>query len=423
MADRTGAPTDGEGGLRLPEVEGADVDITAFWYGLTDTLWSRLLVTIVAAIVVAVAVAAIIGAVFRAVGRRRGWPERAVGRLRWPFRWLLVSIAVWIAADSVIAALPAGSRGYQAGIDHLLNIAVIALAAWFAATFVSLLVDVMLARYRTDVADNRVARRVRTQALILRRVAIVAIVIVALAASLLTFPEARTAGASLLASAGVVSIIAGLAAQSTLGNVIAGMQLAFSGAIRVDDVVIAHGEWGRIEEITLTYIVVHVWDDRRLVLPSTYFTTTPFENWTRTSSELMQSVDFDLDWLVDPQAMRDEMHRVLARTKLWDGRVSVLQVTDAVGGMIHVRILVTAVDAPTLFDLRCFVREEMIRWLHEHQPAALPRTRVLITAPEEATDRSSARTGPREDRELFGGSAGGDARGKDFTGPVHTQPS
>ena len=119
----------------------------------------------------------------------------------------------------------------------------------------------------------------------------------------------------------MISIIAGLAAQSTLGNVIAGMQLAFSGAIRVDDVVIANGEWGRIEEITLTYVVVHIWDDRRLVLPSTYFTTTPFENWTRTSSELMQSVDFDLDWLVDPQAMRDEMHRVLGRTTLWDGRV------------------------------------------------------------------------------------------------------
>jgi small-conductance mechanosensitive channel len=420
MADRNGAPIDGAGGQRRPDEEGAAVDIATFWYDLTDTLWSRLLVSIVIAIVVAVALAGIVSAVFRAVARRRGWPERAVGRLRWPFRWLLMSIAVWIAADSALAALPVGSKGWQTPVDRILNITVIALSAWFVATFVSLLVDVMLARYRTDVADNRVARRVRTQALILRRVAVVAIVIVALAASLLIFPEARTAGASVLASAGVVSIIAGLAAQSTLGNVIAGMQLAFSGAIRVEDVVIANGEWGRIEEITLTYVVVHVWDDRRLVLPSTYFTTTPFENWTRTSSELMQSVDFDLDWLVDPQAMRDEMHRVLARTKLWDRRVSVLQVTDAVGGMIHVRILVTAVDAPTLFDLRCFVREEMIRWLHEHQPAALPRTRVLMTAPEEATERPAARTGPREDRELFGGSAEGDARSKDFTGPVRT---
>ena len=397
------------------------MDIATFWYTLTDTVWSRLLVSIVIAVVVAVGIAAIIGAVFRAVARRRGWPAKAVDRLRRPFRWLLMAIAVWIAADYVIAAVPVGSDGFKTPVDRILAIAVIAMTAWFVAAFVSLLVDVMLARYRTDVADNRVARRVRTQALILRRVAVVVIVIVALAASLLIFPEARTAGASLLASAGVVSIIAGLAAQSTLGNVIAGMQLAFSGAIRVDDVVIANNEWGRIEEITLTYVVVHVWDDRRMVLPSTYFTTTPFENWTRNSSELMQSVDFDLDWVVDPQAMRDEMHRVLARTKLWDGRVSVLQVTDAVGGMIHVRVLVTAVDAPTLFDLRCFVREELVRWLHEEQPAALPRTRVLLTEPEVPTREAPTHTGQRKDRELFGGSTQADARSKDFTGPVRTQ--
>jgi small-conductance mechanosensitive channel len=396
------------------------VDIATLWYSLTDTVWSRLLVSIVIAIVVAMGVAGIVGVVFRAVARRRGWPRKAVGRLRWPFRWLLMSIAVWIAADYVIAALPAGSNGFETPVDRVLNIVVIASAAWFVSTVVSLLVDVMLARYRTDVADNRVARRVRTQALILRRVALVAIALVALAASLLIFPQARTAGASLLASAGVVSIIAGLAAQSTLGNVIAGMQLAFSGAIRVDDVVIANGEWGRIEEITLTYVVVHVWDDRRMVLPSTYFTTTPFENWTRTSSQLMQSVDFDLDWLVDPQAMRDEMHDVLARTPLWDGRVSVLQVTDAVGGVLHIRILVTAVDAPTLFDLRCFVREEMVRWLREHQPAALPRTRVQMTPAAQAPPRTPEREREREDRELFGGSADGDARSKDFTGPIRT---
>jgi small-conductance mechanosensitive channel len=399
------------------------VDIASFWYRLTDTVWSRLLVSIVIAVIAAVVVAAVIGAVFRAIARRRGWPHRAVDRLRWPFRWLLMAIGIWIAADFTLAGLPAGSDAITTSVDRVLNIAVIALSAWFVAALVSLLVDVLLARYRTDVADNRLARRVRTQALILRRLAVVAIVIIAIASSLLIFPAARAAGTSLLASAGVVSIIAGLAAQSTLGNVIAGMQLAFSGAIRVDDVVIANDEWGRIEEITLTYVVVHVWDDRRMVLPSTYFTTTPFENWTRTSSQLMQSVDFDLDWLVDPQAMRDEMHRVLGRTKLWDGRVAVLQVTDAVGGMIHVRILVTAVDAPTLFDLRCFVREELIRWLHQQHPEALPRTRVLMTDPEEGPEHrpERLRSTHRDDRELFGGSAEAEARSKDFTGPVRVQ--
>lgn len=398
------------------------MDIASFWSTVTGTVWSRLLVSIVIAVVLAMVVAAVVGVVFRAIARRRGWPDRAVGRLRWPFRWLLMGIGIAIAVSFTLAGLPAGSDGLRTPVGRALGIEVIAFAAWFVGAFVSLLVDVALVRYRTDVADNRVARRVRTQVLILRRLAIVVIVVIAIGSALLLFPEARSAGASLFASAGVISIIAGLAAQSTLGNVIAGMQLAFSGAIRVDDVVIANDEWGRIEEITLTYVVLHVWDDRRLVLPSTYFTTTPFENWTRTSSQLMQSVDFDLDWLVDPQAMRDEMHRILARTTLWDGRVSVLQVTDAVGGMIHVRILVTAVDAPTLFDLRCFVREEMIRWLHEQQPAALPRTRVLMTEPGEGAERITERSGSshRDDRELFGGSAEADARGKDFTGPVRT---
>jgi hypothetical protein len=157
-----------------------------------------------------------------------------------------------------------------------------------------------------------------------------------------------------------VSIVAGLAAQSTLANVFAGVQLAFSDAIRVDDVVIADGEWCRIEEITLTYVVVHIWDDRRLVLPSTYFTTTPFENWTRHSSELLGSVEFDLDWRVSPAQMREQLDEILSRTALWYNRTAVLQVTDALGGFVRIRILVTTVDAPTLFDLRCFVREERV---------------------------------------------------------------
>lgn len=378
-------------------------------------------VDVLVAAVVALVLTAVIGGIFRAIARRREWPDRAVGALRRPFRVLLILIAGWIAVD---VALPRVTRARvpsdSLDIDQLLSIATIAAGAWFVASVVSFLVELGLTRYRTDVADNRVARRVRTQVLVIRRVAIAAIVVIAAAAILLTFPSAQAAGTSLLASAGLISVIAGVAAQSTLGNVIAGVQLAFSGAIRVDDVVIANGEWGRIEEITLTYVVVHIWDDRRMVLPSTYFTTTPFENWTRTGSELMQSVEFDLDWLVDPGAMRDEMHRVLDRTTLWDGRVSVLQVTDAVGGMVHVRILVTAVDAPTLFDLRCFVREEMVRWLHERSPQSLPRTRIL-TVPASAGEPPPRRQrfdGESEDRSLFSGDKRSEQRARNFTGPI-----
>jgi small-conductance mechanosensitive channel len=384
------------------------------WIEILARTWSRILFDIGLGVVLALVVALVVGLALRAVARRRGWPARSVQRMRRPFRVLLLVLAAWAGFDAALLELQRGAW------DELFAIASIAAGAWFAAMVVSFLVDIGLSRYRTDVADNRTARRVRTQILLIRRVAVAVIVVVAFAAMLLTFPSARAAGASLLASAGVLSIIAGVAAQSTLGNVIAGIQLAFSGAIRVDDVVVADGQWGRIEEITLTYVVVHVWDDRRLVLPSTYFTTTPFENWTRTSSQLMQAVEFDLDWRVDPQGMRDELHEILARTNLWDGRTAVLQVTDAVGGSVHVRILLTAVDAPTLFDLRCTVREEMIRWLQRSAPEALPRTRLVLTRDDDQVAEDPLGAGRRADRELFGGSVEADRRSRNFTGPVPT---
>ena len=390
------------------------MDLYTLWIDIFATTWSRIAFDVGVGFAAALVGSLVVGFVVRAVGRRRGWPARSVQRLRRPFRVLLVVLAAWAGFD---ASLLKPQRG---GWDEVFAVGSIVVGAWFAARAVWFVVDISLTRYRVDVADNRSARRVRTQILLIRRVAVAVIVLVALAWILLTFPSARAAGASLLASAGVVSIIAGIAAQSTLGNVIAGIQIAFSGAIRVDDVVVADGQWGRIEEITLTYVVVHVWDDRRLVLPSTYFTTTPFENWTRTSSQLMQAVEFDLDWRVDPQGMREELHEILARTNLWDGRTAVLQVTDAINGVVHVRILLTAIDAPTLFDLRCFVREEMIRWLQGTEPDSLPRTRVLLTSDQGHVADDPVTAGERRDRELFSGSAEADRRGRNFTGPVPT---
>ena len=265
------------------------------------------------------------------------------------------------------------------------------------------------ARYPMDVEDNRVARRVHTQTAILRRVINVAIVVVAIGAILLTFPGVEALGASLLASAGILSVVAAIAAQSTLGNLFAGLQLAFSDAIRVDDVVVVNEEWGRIEEITLTYVVVHIWDDRRLVLPSTTFTTQSFENWTRRGSELLGSIFFDVDWRVSPARMREHLHRVLATEPLWDGRTSVLQVTDAVGGFVNVRILVTAANSGALWDLRCNVREAMVEWLQAEGAAALPRTRVELVEPEVRPPTRPSKTTGREG--VFSGSAGGEDRG------------
>ena len=212
----------------------------------------------------------------------------------------------------------------------------------------------------------------------MRRLMTALIVVIAIGAALFTFNAVRALGASILASAGIISVVAGLAAQSVLANMFAGIQLVFSNALRVDDVIVAEGEWGRVEEITLSYVVLRLWDDRRLVLPCTYFTSTPYQNWTRQGSELLGSVEFDLDWRVSPQRMREHLKAVLAETPLFDGRTSVLQVTDATGGTVRVRILVTAKDAPTLWDLRCFVREAMLLWIQTEMPDAAPAQRVLI---------------------------------------------
>ena len=285
-----------------------------------------------------------------------------------------------------------GDLEWRHALDHLLLIALIASLAWLAIAMLLIVEAMVLTRYRVDVADNRRARRLRTQVILARRIGVALIVVVALGSMMLTFPAIQALGAGLLASAGVISIVAGLAAQTSLVNVFAGIQLAFTDAIRVDDVVVVQKEWGRIEEITLTYVVVHIWDDRRLILPSTYFTTTPFENWTRRQSEVMGTVEFDLDWRAPVEAMRAELKKVLAETPLWDKRVGILQITDATAGFVRVRILVSAADSASLFDLRCLIREELVLFLQQEHPTALPHVRLesLPTAGSAASVPGSA---------------------------------
>jgi small-conductance mechanosensitive channel len=376
--------------------------------------WWGLAAAAVIALVVVIIVVGVIMLVVRAVAHRRPGVYEALAPIRRRFRLMLALVAVWVAVD---ATLP--MRSWLGAIDHIFLIAVIAVGAWLLMGIVTLAINRTLARYPTDVPDNRHARRIRTQMMIIRRLAMVIIGIVAVGSILLTFPGAQAAGTSLLASAGLVSVVAGLAAQSTLANVFAGMQLAFSDAIRVDDVVIADGEWGRIEEITLTYVVVSIWDQRRLVLPSTYFTTTPFQNWTRKSSELLGSVELDLDWRVSPSEMRKQLTSVLEGTDLWDGRVANIQVTDATGGHIQIRLLMSAADAGALWDLRCHVREEMVEWVQKKSPASLPRNRVLMIE-KEPPPPSKARDTVKE-RGVFSGSPEAEARGKEFTGAIPVQ--
>ncbi|WP_345712711.1 mechanosensitive ion channel family protein, partial [Kineococcus glutinatus] len=323
------------------------------------------------AAVAAVAACGVLAWVVRRLGRRRPVLADMARRGRRPLRLLLVLLAVRTALE--VSTAPASWRPPTL---RVLDLALIGVGAWLVAVLAFVVQDVVLARQRVDVADNRRARRLRTQAIVVRRVIVAVVAVVAAGSMLMTVPGAQAAGASVLASAGVLSVVAGLAAQTSLSNVFAGLQLAFTDALRVDDVVVVEGEWGNVEDITMTYVVVRVWDERRLILPSTYFTSTPFQNWTRTSSQLLGSVEADVDWAVPVEALRAHLGAFVERHPLWDSRAFVLQVTDATGSFVRLRALVSAADGPTLFDLRCAVREELVRWLRESAPQALPRVRL-----------------------------------------------
>ncbi len=369
------------------------------------------------ALVTALTVGGLLVALVRHAGRRTAVADDLARRCRRPLSAVLAVGAVWVA----FRVATENTLSWRPPVEHALLIALVVVTTWLVGALAFVLEDVAMRRYRMDVKDNRTARRVRTQVQVVRRLTVAALVVVAIAVVLLTFPAARAVGTSIFASAGLLSIVAGLAAQSSLANVFAGLQLAFTGAIRVDDVVIAEGEWGRIEEITLTYVVVHVWDDRRLILPSTYFTTTPFENWTRRASDLLGTVEIDVDWHVPVDAMRAELTRLLHETDLWDGRVGVLQVTDAVGSLVRVRALASAVDAPTLFDLRCHVREGLVAWLRAAAPEALPRTRWESDARHLVLRAPTERPSDGSDAHLFTGSVEAVTRSQAFTGPHDEQ--
>jgi small-conductance mechanosensitive channel len=386
-------------------------------HGLMPSQTWQVLAVLAAGAAIAWLVGVVIGALVGRLARRSPVVADLSRRGRTPLRALLVLAAVTVLLD---AAPVLGA--WQGPVVRVLGLALIGTVGWLLAVAVFVAADLAVARYDVDVSDNRHARRVRTQISLLRRLAVVVIGVLAAAAMLLTFPSARAAGASILASAGVISIVAGLAAQTSLANVFAGLQLAFTDAIRVDDVVVVEEEWGRIEEITLTYVVVHIWDDRRMVLPSTYFTTTPFENWTRTQSAVLGSVEIDVDWSVPFEEMRGELARLLDGHDLWDERVGILQVTDAVGSVVRVRALVSAKDGPTLFDLRCHVREGLVVWLQREHGYGLPRVRLDTTPP--ATPSGPAQPVVSHDNAaLFTGSSEARERSRAFSGSIAEEPA
>ena len=248
---------------------------------------------------------------------------------------------------------------------------------WLMISSVYMFEDLLVARYDMSVSDNLRARRVRTQTQVLRRMVIILLIIVDIGLILSVFRDSSIwhYGAGLLASAGLASLVLATAAKSTASNLLAGLQIALTEPIRLDDVVIVQGQWGKIEEITTTYVVVKIWDLRRLIVPLTYFIENPFENWTRQDSALLGTAFLYVDYSVPVEALREEFTRVLESSSQWDKKVNALQVTDICQGTMQIRCLGSSSNASDLFDLRCVIREKMMAFIQDNHPDAFPRTR------------------------------------------------
>ena len=269
-------------------------------------------------------------------------------------------------------------RAFAIDWSHAFVVVALLGLTWLAVAAVGAFQRRVVRKYPVDVADNLDARRVQTQARVLGRLAQFAIGLVGVSLALMTFPAVRQLGTTLLASAGIIGLVAGIAAKPVFGNLIAGLQIALSQPIRLDDVVIVEGEWGRVEEITSAYVIVRIWDERRLVVPLQWFIEHPFQNWTRTTAQLLGDATLWLDYHTPMKAVRDQLQKLCEGDPRWDGRVCVAQVTDANQHAIQVRLLVSARNSGDLFDLRCAVRERMICHLPVHHPDALPRLRAEL---------------------------------------------
>ena len=284
----------------------------------------------------------------------------------------LMPLIALILASPAMAVSPELETVFRNGVSLLL----IGGVAFVLIELLSAAEAGVLQQYRLDVADNLEARKIHTQVRVLKKVAVVIVGIVTLASVLMVFEPVRQLGTSILASAGIAGIIVGLAAQRSIATLLAGFQIAVTQPIRIDDVVIVEGEWGQVEDITLTYVVVRIWDLRRLVVPITHFIEQPFQNWTRRSADILGSVFLQVDYTVPVHELRAELNRILSASPRWDGKVNVLQVTDVRERTLELRALASARDASQAWDLRCEVREKLIDYLRERHPGSLPQVRV-----------------------------------------------
>ncbi|HEX4049899.1 MAG TPA: mechanosensitive ion channel domain-containing protein [Steroidobacteraceae bacterium] len=320
------------------------------------------------------------------------WASRSRSRVNDLFVPLLgKGMRVILPVVGVIFALPILHlpSAYAGLIAKGTSILLIVTAAVLLVQAVQVGQQAVLSRFDITAADNLRARRVYTQIHVISRAIYVVIGVFTVACILMMFQEVRHVGSSLLASAGIVGIIAGVAGQKSLANLFAGFQIALAQPMRQDDVVIVEGEWGRIEEITLTYVVVHIWDDRRLVLPLSYFIDKPFQNWTRTSAKLLGSIFIWVDYSFPVEEGRKALKQIIEGSPLWDKRFWNLQVSDASEKTMQLRVLATSADSSKSWDLRCEVREKFIAYVQSNHPQSLPQLRMQIGA-SDATSRSRA---------------------------------
>lgn len=282
-----------------------------------------------------------------------------------PFLALRVSLDLWYPEDLT-------------WLKSIVEMLVVLSLTILTIKFIYVIQDVLFDTFNTSKDDNLKERKVITQIVFIRKIAIVTVVIIAAAVVLLSFDGVRKYGATILTSAGVAGVIVGFAAQKTLANLLAGIQIAFTQPIRLDDAVVVEDEWGWVEEINLTYVVVRIWDQRRLVLPITYFTDTPFQNWTKSSSQILGAVILYLDYNTPIEELRKKFDELLETTDLWDKDKKSLQVTDATEKSIKVRLLMTAKNSPEAWDLRCYIREEMVSFIQKKYAESLPTFRAII---------------------------------------------
>jgi hypothetical protein len=347
-----------------------------------------------AAVLGAAIVAALIGhfivfrLVQRFVHRKPGvLSESLVRHGRGPARWIFPLLTVLAVLPGV--PLP---QALMLALEHITGLGLIATLAWLVILLIDVTSDVASGRYRIDVEDNLVARRIQTQFQMLHRIMVVLVTVVTLAVMLMTFPAINHIGMSLLASAGLATLVAGMAMKGTLTNLIAGVQIALAQPFRLEDAVVVEGEWGWIEEIGTMYVVVRIWDLRRMVLPLSYFLDHPFQNWTRTSAQILGNTILYADYTVPMDELRKELRRLCESSKLWRGQVCVLQASDATEHTVQLRALMDARNSSDAWDLRCLVREGLIDYLQKKYPGSLPRYRGELA--EVASNKRSQPTRP-----------------------------